>query len=128
MTIASGTQIVNDAEAATPALSPEDGAKLANKPDVLLVDVREQGELDKSGTVQGSVHVPRSHLEFKADPASPMHERGLDAGKCLVLFCASGKRAALAAKTLKDMGYSCVKHVTGGGFDALKKAGAPIIR
>ncbi len=115
---------MNDAEAATPPLSPEEGAKLASDSDILLVGVREQGELDKAGTVHGAVHVPRSHLEFKADPASPMHERGLDGGKRLVLFCASGKRAALAAKALRNMGYPRVEHVTGSGFDALKKAGA----
>lgn len=126
MVIVSASQLVSAAESATPAVSPEAAVKLAADPDVLLVDVREQGELDKAGRVEGAVHVPRSHLEFKADPASPMHEPGLDGAKRLVLFCASGKRAALAANTLKAMGFARVEHVAGGGFDALKKAGARV--
>ena len=120
----SSKQIVAEASTATEQVSPEQAAKMVGDPDVLLVDVREQVELDKTGTIQGAVHVPRGLLEFKADPESPMHERGLSSGRRLVLFCASGGRAALAAKTLKDLGVDRVAHVHGGGFDAIKKAGA----
>ena len=126
MAITTADHLVTTAESATPGISPDAAVKLASDPDVLLVDVREQGELDKAGRLESAVHLPRSHLEFKADPASPMHEPGLDGAKRLVLFCASGKRAAMAASRLKDMGFTRVEHVTGGGFDALKKAGASV--
>ena len=80
-------------------------------------------EREKTGTVKGAVHAPRAFLEFMADPASERHIPELSSGKRLVLFCASGGRSALAAKTLKDMGGEKVAHVA-GGFGALEKAGA----
>lgn len=113
---------------ATFALSPDSAATLTRDPDALLVDVREKGELDNTGTVRGAVHLPCSELDSKADPASPTHEPGLDGSKRLVLFCVSGRRAALAANRLRAMGYSRVEHVAGGGFDAMKKAGVPVSR
>lgn len=118
--------MVAEAAAETGQLGPAEAVKLIGQPDVVFVDVRDQSELQKTGRIQGAVHVPRGLLEFKADPESPAHERALSSGKRLVVFCASGGRAALAAKTLKDMGFGHVAHVQGGGFDALKQAGAPV--
>lgn len=121
-------QLVTNASAVTTKLSPSAAVAKLSDPDTLFVDVRERSELDKTGTIKGAVHVPRGFIEFKADPASPNHEKALDPEKHLVLFCASGMRASLAAKTLADMGYTRVAHVSGGGFDALKQAGAPTAR
>ncbi len=118
-------ELVAKASAATNLLSPEEAVKLIGDPNILFVDVREQAESQKTGTITGAVHVPRGFLEFKADPESPIHEPSLAGAKRLVLFCASGGRAALAAKTLKELGFTEVAHVFGGGFEALKKAGAP---
>ena len=75
-----------------------------------------------TGKLKGAVHVPRGFLEFKADPQSTSHESAILPDKHLVLYCASGNRSALAAKTLKGMGYGKVAHVA-GGFPALKGAG-----
>ena len=69
--------------------------------------------------------MPRGFLEFQADPTSPSHKAELGGGKRLVLYCGSGSRSALAAKTLKDMGVGNVAHVA-GGFTALQQAGASI--
>lgn len=118
-------QLVTDAAVRTTKLTPAEAAAKHGQPDVLFVDVREKSELDKTGTVKGAIHVPRGFIEFKADPNSPNHEKALDPDKQLVLFCASGMRATLAARTLADMGYKNVAHVGGGGFDALKQAGVP---
>jgi rhodanese-related sulfurtransferase len=87
--------------------------------------VREGEEVQKSGKLRGAVHVPRGFLEFQADPTSPAHKPELGGGKKLLLYCGSGSRSALAAKTLKEMGIDNVAHVA-GGFPALEKAGAPI--
>jgi len=95
---------------------------MQGKSDVVFVDLREPGELEKSGTLSGAVAVPRGLLEFYADPTSPMHVAALDPERHLVLFCGSGGRSALAAKTLKDMGFAKVSHVA-GGFAAIKTAG-----
>lgn len=87
--------------------------------------MREGEELQKTGTLQGALHVPRGFLEFQADPNSPTHKAEMGQGKKLILYCASGGRSALAAKTLKDMGLSNVAHVA-GGFPALQKAGGKV--
>lgn len=124
MTIRSSKDLVAQANAAVETLVPEQAAKLAGDADTVFVDVRDAAEREKTGTVKGAVHAPRAFLEFMADPASERHLPELSSGKRLVLFCASGGRSALAAKTLKDMGYEKVAHVA-GGFGALAKAGAP---
>ncbi len=121
----SAKDLVAEANKTVETLSAKDAVKLVGDPGVVLVDVREGEELQKTGKVQGAVHVPRGFLEFQADPTSPSHKAELGDGKRLVLYCGSGSRSALAAKTLKEMGIGNVAHVA-GGFAALKDAGAPI--
>lgn len=117
--------LVAEADRTIETLTAEDALKLIGDPDVAFVDVREGEELQKTGKVQGAVHVPRGFLEFQADPFSPSHKPELGGGKRLVLYCASGNRSALGAKSLKEMGIGNVAHVA-GGFTALKQAGAPV--
>lgn len=92
---------------------------------VLLVDLREPGELTEAGRIPGSVHVPRGMLEFRADPTSPYHQNGFDPQRRIILHCATGGRSALAAAALQDMGYKNVAHLD-GGFKAWAEAGRPI--
>lgn len=92
---------------------------------VLLVDLREPGELAESGRIAGSVNVPRGMLEFRADPTSPYHQEGFEPERRIILHCATGGRSALAAATLKDMGYTNVAHLD-GGFKAWVAAGRPV--
>ena len=124
MTIRSSKDMVAQADADVRTLAPEEAVKLARDPNTVLVDVRESAEVQKSGTISGAVHAPRGFLEFMADPASPRHLSELLPGRQLVLFCGSGQRSALAARTLKEMGYPNVAHVA-GGFGALTQAGGP---
>ena len=92
---------------------------------VLLVDLREPGELTEAGRIPGSVHVPRGMLEFRADPTSPYHQNGFDPQRRIILHCATGGRSALAAAALQDMGYKNVAHLD-GGFKAWAEAGRTI--
>jgi rhodanese-related sulfurtransferase len=78
------------------------------------LDVRDAPEVAASGKVAGALHVSRGMLEFRADPESPYHDKNFDKDKAVILYCASGGRAALAGKLLKDMGYDKVYNV--GGF------------
>jgi len=89
-----------------------------------FIDIRE-GDEREQGTIAGSVHVPRGFLEFHADPESQMHNPVFASGDRLILFCASGGRSALAAKTLVDMGFEDVCHVA-GGMAAWREAGGPV--
>ena len=75
---------------------------------VAIVDVRETEEWDQ-GHVPGAKHVPRGYLESRIEGAVP------DRDARIVLYCASGNRSALAAKTLRDeLGYEHVESMTGG--------------
>ncbi len=123
MPIRSSKDLLAAANGAIETIPVEQAIALADDPNVVFVDVREGSERQK-GTVKGSIHASRSFLEFHADPNSPMHKPELASGKKLVLFCGSGGRSALSAKTLKDMGYDNVAHVA-GGFNAWQKAGGP---
>lgn len=118
-------QMVAEANAAVTCLSPEEANALVGQDRVVFLDVREPGELQENGKIEGSVHAPRGLLEFHADPDSPYHNKDIDGSKKLVIYCATGGRSALAAKTLTDMGFADVYHVS-GGLVAWKDAGKPV--
>lgn len=127
MTIRSSKEMVAQANAAVETLPAEAAVRLANDPTVTFVDVRDQSERDKTGTIEGAVHAPRAFLEFLADPASERHLSALSEDRRFVLFCASGGRSALAAKTLQDMGLERVAHIA-GGLPAWTAAGGPVAK
>jgi rhodanese-related sulfurtransferase len=120
-------ELVAEANAAVGTLSVEEAQALVGRPDVQFVDVRDSSELAKQGKIPGAVHAARGLLEFYADPASPAHKPELASGKRLILYCGSGGRSALAAKTLNDMGLENVTNLI-GGFTAWSQAGGPIER
>ena len=111
------------ANAAVPRISPADAAKLIERGDVLVVDVREASELASGGKVKGAVHAPRGVLEFRADPESPAHDPAFDRDRTVLLYCGSGGRAALAGQTLQQLGYRDV-HNLGGFKDWVEGGGA----
>ena len=116
-------QLIGEALAEIASISVDEALALVDGGDAVFVDVRERAEHD-AGAIAGAVAAPRGFLEFVADPTSPMHNAALSSGKRLVIYCASGGRSALAAKTLQDMGYSGVANLT-GGFQAWNDAGGP---
>lgn len=117
-------QMIAEANAAIETVSVQDALGLVDADGYAFIDVRE-GEERTQGTIPGSSHAPRGFLEFRADPESPMHDPVFSGGDRLVLFCASGGRSALAAKTLVDMGFEDVCHVA-GGMAAWEEAGGPV--
>jgi len=74
--------------------------------------------------IAGAVQVPRGVLEFVADPTSPRHKAELDPARRVIVYCRSGGRGALAALTLKSMGFEDVANLD-GGFNAWREAGPP---
>ncbi|MDA7446403.1 rhodanese-like domain-containing protein [Candidatus Pelagibacter ubique] len=122
MNIKSSHTLVAEALREIKTISPEQALKLSNENKCNLIDIREKGELDKTGRVENSHHIPRGMLEFWLDPESPYFKNGkLDMEKEIVLFCAGGLRSALAAKSLKEMGFKNVSHIE-GGFAAINKS------
>ncbi|MCC7017363.1 MAG: rhodanese-like domain-containing protein [Rhodospirillales bacterium] len=119
--------LIAEATAAIETIPAADAVALAENPDVQFVDLRDVRELEREGFVPGSFHAPRGMLEFWVDPESPYHKPALASGKRLVLYCQSGWRSALAAKTLKDMGVDRVAHI-GGGFSGWREAGGAVAK
>jgi rhodanese-related sulfurtransferase len=113
-----------EAEAEVPRISPEEAKALVGRADVLFLDVREPAEVATSGKVPGALAIPRGLVEFRADPASALHDKAFDRSKTVVAYCASGGRSALVGKTLKDMGYGNVKNL--GGFKGWLDAGGEV--
>lgn len=107
-------QLLAEANAVIEAVSVQDLAYLMENPEVVLVDVRETVEREAEGAIPGSLHVTRGLLEFKADPDSPAYDEELNPDDRLILYCGTGGRSALAAKTLFDMGYRDVSSLAGG--------------
>jgi rhodanese-related sulfurtransferase len=101
-------QLMEAANAVVPKITPAQAQEMIAKGKALVLDVRDAPELEKSGKVAGAVHHSRGMLEFRADPESPFFDKNFAKEKTIIVYCASGGRAALAGKVLKDMGYGQV--------------------
>ena len=122
MTIKSSQTLVTEALKEIKTISTEEAFDKFNKNECNLIDIRDVRELEREGRIEDSNHIPRGMLEFWLDPESAYFKQGkLDLNKEMVLFCAGGMRSALAAKSLKDMGFNKVSHID-GGFGALKQS------
>ena len=127
MKIKSTSELVQTALGEIKTISSQEAFNLANEGKCNLIDIREKDELDKTGRVENSNHIPRGMLEFWLDPQGPYFQSGkLDMDKEMVLFCAGGLRSALAAKSLKEMGFEKVSHVD-GGFAAISQSNFKIV-
>ena len=127
MNINSSQKLVAEATKRIEPLNSEDVKKLLEKNEITLIDVRDIRELWKEGTIENSKHIPRGMLEFWLDPDSSYYNSNkIKDIKKMVLFCAAGFRSALATKSLIEMGFENVAHVS-GGFDALKKSGLKVV-
>ena len=127
MTIKSSQTLVSEALQLIKTISTDEAYKMVNDQQCNLIDIRDIRELQKEGQVEGANHIPRGMLEFWLDPESIYFKEGkLDLDKEMVLFCAGGLRSALAAKTLKDMGFKKVSHIV-GGFGSIKQSKFKIV-
>ena len=127
MNIKSSQTLVLEALKIVKTITPEEALRLSNEGVCNLIDIREKAELDKTGRVENSNHIPRGMLEFWLDPGGPYFKSGkLDMNKEMVLFCAGGLRSALAAKSLKEMGFEKVSHID-GGFAAISQSDFKIV-
>ena len=106
-------------------VSVHEAAELQRLDSAILIDLRDVRELQKMGVVPRAFHAPRGMLEFWADPDSPYHKTVFRTDRKLVLFCASGLRSALAARTLQDMGMQNVLDME-GGFTEWKMQDLPV--
>jgi len=127
MTIKSAQNLVAEALKEIKTINTDEAFQIVEDNNCNLIDIRDVRELEKEGRVENSHHIPRGMLEFWLDPNSPYFQQGkLDQNKEMILFCAGGLRSALAAKSLKDMGFEKVSHID-GGFGAIKQSKFKIV-
>ncbi|MBU8875226.1 rhodanese-like domain-containing protein [Reyranella sp. MMS21-HV4-11] len=107
-------QMMEAANAVVPKITPAEAKDMIAKGNTLVVDVRDTAEVANSGKVANAVNVSRGMLEFRADPDSPYHDKAFDKSRTVIVYCASGGRAALSGKVLKDFGFANVFNL--GGF------------
>jgi rhodanese-related sulfurtransferase len=120
---ATAKSLIDAANAVVPKISGKEAIDMVAN-GALLVDVRDSAELAQTGKAAGALHIPRGSLEFKADLTAPSADKNFAHDKPVVLHCASGGRAALAGKLLKDMGYQKVYNL--GGFKDWAEAGGKV--
>jgi len=128
MIIKSSKTLVKEALTQITTLDASKAKELLEKNKYYLIDIRDIRELWNDGAIENAYHIPRGMLEFWLDPESPYYkkEKFGDSSKSFILFCAGGMRSALAAKSLKEMGYENIAHVD-GGFAEMKVAGFKVV-
>ncbi len=112
---------LSEANALVERVSVEEGIDLHKNKGAVFVDVRDSAAIAESGTINGALRIPRGFIEFAADPDSPFHNAALNRDATIILVCGAGGQAALAGKTLKEMGYESVRNI--GGFADWRDAG-----
>ena len=118
-------EMVAEAKSRVENLTVDQVAAECEQDGTVLVDIRDADQRAADGAIPGAVHASRGMLEFYADPTSAYHKPELDPNARVILHCASGGRSALAAETLREMGYANVAHLD-GGFNAWRDAGKPV--
>jgi rhodanese-related sulfurtransferase len=109
------------------ALSPAQAMALIGRPDVAFVDLREQSERQKHGSIAGALQAPYGELQDNIGPGGMLRELARTADKRIVFYCAFGERSAMAVQAAQDAGLLAAVHVE-GGIDAWKKAGGALAR
>ena len=107
MTIKSSQTLVSEALSKVKTITADEALKLSNEDKCTLIDIREKGELDKTGRIENSNHIPRGMLEFWLDPEGP--------------YFKSGK-----IDIKKEMGFEKVSHID-GGFAAISQSDFKIV-
>src|SRR6266436_1997433 len=109
------------------ALNAREAIESLGRPDILLVDLRENSERAKHGTLPGALHAPYPTIEEGLKPGGILREVAAATGRRIVFFCAFGERSAMAVKAAKQAGLVNAAHIA-GGIDAWKKSGGPVLQ
>ena len=80
----------------------------------VIIDVREESEVQSHGLIKNAIHIPRGLIEFKLKPYSFDNPVTIDDDTNILVYCAGGYRSALAAQTLVSLGFNNVYNI--GGF------------
>lgn len=114
-------KLIEEANRIVPKISVENAQAKLSDPTVLIVDVRDAPEIEKTGMIEGAIHVSRGMLEFRADPDCPYYDSRFSQDKEIIVYCASGGRSALGGKALMELGYERVANL--GPFSGWVESG-----
>ena len=95
-----------------------------NSKSAVFIDVRDSGDIAKTGTITDALKIQRGLIEFVADEATKLYNDALKKDSEIILVCGAGGQAALTGKTLIDMGYTNVSNV--GAIGDWEKNGGPM--
>jgi len=109
------------------ALTAAEAIVLCGRPDVAIIDLRENSERDKHGVIPGSLHAPYPDLQEEIGAGGMLHELAQSSGKRVVFYCAFGERSAMAVQAAQDAGLKTACHIS-GGIAAWKNANGPLAR
>lgn len=113
-------------QAQKPGLTPQQAVEGARDGSVIVIDVREHGEVAMTGKAQGALHLPLMRLRDMADPRHPDFCGALTPDARIACYCASGGRSGQAAAILQQLGYTDVHNI--GGLTHWARAGGEIER
>ena len=125
MAVKKAWDMVDEAKSRIENLSVDEVERELDEGSAVVVDIRDIRELLERGKVPGAVHAPRGMLEFWVDPASEYYRDVFDPDRRYILYCAGGGRSALAADTMREMGYENVAHME-AGFTGWADAGKAV--
>lgn len=112
-------------QARSSGLTPQDAVAAAKDGSVIVIDVRDHGELAMSGKAKGALHMPLMRLRDMADPRHPDFRKELSQDAKICVYCASGARSNAAAQMLQQLGYTDVHNI--GGLGHWVRAGGEVV-
>ena len=115
-------EMVAEARSRIEEIDTETLLSMYDDPEVVVVDIRDIRERQRSGWIPGSFHAPRGMVEFWVDPGSPYFKPIFGEDRKFIFHCASGWRSSLTVATLQDMGFEAA-HLTDGYSDWVQKDG-----
>ncbi|WP_217571881.1 MBL fold metallo-hydrolase [Mesorhizobium sp. GbtcB19] len=107
------------------SVTAEQALALVGRPDVALIDLREQSERERHGVIPGAIHLPYARLQENIAAGGMLHELAKSTSKQLLFYCAFGERSAMAVQAAQDVGIASARHIQ-GGIDAWRKASGPL--
>lgn len=115
---------LDEANAVVKKIDFDSALEKHNAKSAVFIDVRDSGDIAKTGTITDALKIQRGLIEFVADEATKPYNNALKKDSEIILVCGAGGQAALTGKTLIDMGYTNVSNL--GAIGDWEKNGGPI--
>lgn len=119
--------VLAEARARLQRLTPDDAWSVAQRLSGLIVDIRTPTDRVRDGVIPGSLHLPRTVLEWRVDPTSPRAHPAVGGyERLLVLVCNEGYSSSLAAVALQEIGFENATDII-DGIRGWERAGLPLM-